>query len=178
MRQHNISQQYYKNILIITQKAHNCGGKCKNCVFLNLLGRTCATKKIFIINSKKISFLIQIYNITCIGNTLHKLETNFDVLKKVVILAGFYSTHEIFQKWGKIGGGAILHTIWPPHTIFQTKNTWANSSLQMFRKLFEVFPEKFLLSQKNYLHTFMYTFLGIWNFCIFFYFFIAKFSLF
>ena len=39
-----------------------------------------------------------------------------------------------------------------------------NSSLHNVRKMFEVFPKIFLLSQKNYLHTFMYSFVAPGNY--------------
>jgi len=68
-----------------------------------------------------------------------------------------------FQKMRKKEGRGTKKKS-PPHTFSKTKYFHRISNLQNIRKMFVVYPKNFLLSQKNYLHTFMYTFVTPGNF--------------
>ena len=96
-----------------------------------------------------------------------QIRKKFWYFEKVVILAWVLQYSWNYSKMNKNRGGAGSFTLRPPHTFSLNKQFWKNLTLQMLRKLFEVFSKNFLLSQKKYLHTFMYTFQSIWNFSVF-----------
>ena len=68
-----------------------------------------------------------------------------------------FTTGFEIKKMNEERGGPIKK-IGPPHTFSKSTHFLINSSLHNVRKTFEVFPKNFLLSQKHYLHTSVYTF--------------------
>ena len=150
--------------MIIIQQAHICEEKQENCLFQNLLRGNCATKKFYYKFKKNIIFDSHVQYIMY-WKRIAQIRNKFWHFEKVVILAWFLQYFWNYSKMSKNRGA--YRSRHAPHIFFLTKHFWENLTLQMFRKLFEVFPKIFLLSQKNYLHTFMYIFQSVWNFSVF-----------
>ena len=76
----------------------------------------------------------------------------------------FYNRIWSWKKWREKRGEGYWKKISTPPYVFENYVFFLNSSLYNVRKKSEAYPKQILLSQKNYLHTFMYAFVAPENY--------------